>query len=103
MTVHDRDEATLTRNHGADPPREIVELKRLGDHFHALFQKAVRHRDALGVAGDEKDLEAGPGFARLIGELAAVDAGQADVGVQQSDALAGSQDSQSRRSTEGTE
>src|SRR5437588_3136174 len=72
----------LTRNHGADPPREIVELKRLGDHFHALFQKAIRYRDALGVAGDEKGLEAGPGLPRLIGKLAALDAGQSAVGDQ---------------------
>src|SRR5258706_732776 len=93
----------LTRNHGANPPREIVELEWLGDHFHALFQKTVRHRDALGVAGDEKDLQAGPGFPRLIRELAAVDAGQADVGDQEIDPLSGSPDAQPRRSIDGFE
>src|SRR3982074_3877466 len=62
----------LPWNHRANLAREIVEVEWLGDHFHAGLQKAVGDRGALGVAGDEKNLEAGPGFPRLIGELAAV-------------------------------
>ena len=74
-------------NHRANPPREMIEIERLGDHLHARLQKAVGDRDALGVTGDEQNLQPGPRFARLVGELAAVDAGQADVGDQQVDLL----------------
>src|ERR1700716_3282769 len=69
----------LPWNHRANLAREIVEVERLGDHFHAGLQKAVGDRGALGVAGDEKNLQAGPGFPRLIGEVAAVHPGQSDV------------------------
>src|SRR3981189_1819 len=70
----------LPWNHRANLAREIVEVERLGDHFHAGLQKAVGDRGALGVAGDEKNLQAGPGFPRLIGELTAVHAGQSAAG-----------------------
>ncbi len=45
----------------------------------------------------------GPGFARLIGELAAVHAGQTDIGHQQIDPRMGAQDAQARRSVDGLE
>ena len=81
----------------------MVEVERLGDHFHARLQKAVGHRRALGIAGDEQDFQIRPGFARLIGDLAAVHAGQADVGDQQIDPLARAQDFQARRAIDGFE
>src|SRR6266403_331059 len=33
--------AALTQNHRANPLRKMVEVERLGDHFHARLQKAV--------------------------------------------------------------
>ncbi len=48
-----------------------------------------------------KNLQVGPAFPRLIGELAAIHAGQADVGHQQIDPLLGAQDPQARRSIDG--
>jgi len=48
----------------------MVEVERLGDHFHARLQEAVRYRHALGIAGDEEDLQIGPSLAGLVGYLA---------------------------------
>ncbi len=75
----------------------MVEVERLGDHLHTRLQKAVGYHRGFGIAGDEEDLQAGPGFPRLIGELAAVHPGQADIGYQQIDPLAGSPDIEAGR------
>ena len=40
----------LTRHHRADALREMVEVKWLGDHFHARLQKALRERDPTAEA-----------------------------------------------------
>ena len=77
----------------------VVEVERLGDHFHAGLQKAVGDRNALGATGDNGSSGRAciPG---LVGELPAVDAGQADVGDQEVDLLIALQNSQARRAVD---
>src|SRR6201747_155277 len=62
----------LPRHHLPDPLRQVVEVERFCDHLHAGLQEALGDGDVLGIAGDEKDFQAGSGLAGLIGELAAV-------------------------------
>src|SRR3954467_8277879 len=91
------------RHDRADFRYELVEVERLGDHFHVRSEKAFGQKAAFNIAGHEQDLEMRPLLARRIGQLATVQARQADIGEEQGYGLLRLQDAQPLRPVRGVE
>jgi len=71
----------------ADALAEGIDAERLGQHVHARAEEIPAYRGVRRIAGDEQHLQLRTLLAREVGELAAVEAGQAEVADQQIDAL----------------
>ena len=84
----------LAREHRADAASQHVDREGLGDHLHAGAEKPAVDCGLLGVAGHEQYLQLRTQRPRGIGDLAAVQARQADVGQQQVDTGRGLQQAQ---------
>ena len=83
----------LTGERLADHRRQIRLAIRLGEQQDSGVEPAVMDDRIFGVARGKQHLEPGPGFRRLVGELAAVHrAGHDHVGEQQIKILAGFDD-----------
>src|SRR5688572_2569860 len=67
------------RHHGPDLGRERVDLERFGDEVHAGVDERRAHVLVFGTAGHEQDRQAWRARARHLGELASVEARQAEI------------------------
>src|SRR5580693_5719891 len=88
--------APLSLEDLAQRPREVGQGERLADHAHSGAQETGALRGVGGVAGDEQDRQGGTMLPREFSQLAAVEAGQANIGDQQVDPGRADQDRSGR-------